>query len=1331
MNREKEFERQARELESLLPECMLADRTRLGRQLAHLRRSSRRRGKRQKDPGAELARLRLQAETSCRLRHRRSRLTPSIQYPEELPISAARDEILKLFRQHPVIVVAGDTGSGKTTQIPKICLEAGRGREARIACTQPRRVAALSLSRRLAEELDVTWGREVGCKIRFRDRTAPETLVKMVTDGMLLAEIRGDPDLLEYDTVILDEAHERSLNIDFLLGYLRLLLQRRPDLKIVITSATIDTAKFSAAFGGAPIIQVSGRVYPVEVRYWPLEELLGDGEDFSYVDAAVCAVEKLVQESTSGDILLFMPGEHDIRETRDLLKGRLAAEVVPLFGRLTAAEQQRVFAPGPQRRVVVATNIAETSLTIPRIRYVVDAGLARLNRFNPSTQTQRLPIEAISRSSCDQRKGRCGRVQDGICVRLYSEEDFLSRPEHTQPEIQRADLAEVVLRMLELNLGDVHAFPFIDPPQPRAIEAGYRLLGELGAIDKDRRLSALGRDMARMATAPTVSRMVIQARWEDALPEVLIIAAAISIRDPRERPEELAAEADRQHRQFIDRRSDFLTLLHIWNTYHDRFEELKTQNQMRKFCRRHFLSFNRMREWRDIHAQLSVTAGELAGFRPQGGDGVDREPAGYDAIHRSILSGLMGNVACKKERNLYRAARGREVMLFPGSGLFQRKAEPPTRRTPASADAGEGSEKEIGGTPGWILAAEMVETSRLFARTAAAIQAAWLLELGEHICRSSYRDPHWSKRAGRVLVHETVRLHGLEIVTRSVAYRRVDPKEATEIFIREALVPGELRTQHPFLEHNQRLCDRIETWQTRLRQRQGIDIDEVAFEFYAGVALEDVSSVHDLNRVIRARTDGDRFLFMEEADLLGDLDVNVDLEDFPDAIVVDGEKVAIDYAYRPGQDEDGITAKLPYRLVDAVDPEVLEWLVPGLLQEKITCLLRSLPKTLRKQLIPVPGTARAITAGLTPSHDTFLESLEVFLLEHYGLKVRRADWGREAVPDYLRMRIDIQGSGGESLAAGRDLSKLAGKLARHDTPAETDAWKKMAAEWHRDGLTDWTGEPDLPERVEVTSVSGVPLFGYPGLQTNDTGVAVRLFKSRKEAEDETRRGLLRLHELCFEKDLGRLRRQLGDLRELAALCPSSSGGSAELREEAYTHLLHYLFEGDSVLPVTGATIAATQRQALFRLGGLAERFAGLTRELMETRREILACSWPYDGMAVDLQRLLPRHFLLDLPFPRLTHLCRYLKAILVRAERARSNSSRDASKAALVRPYQEALEQLAAPLEEGDSSGAALVQEFRWMVEEFRVSVFAQELGTAQPISPKRLKKKLDEVERM
>jgi len=607
------FSTAAAALEQSLSSCLLADRVRLSKRLGHLRSTAGRR--RPASLRRDLEQMEQQARQSRQARQQREGRVPAIAYPADLPITTWKDEIVRAVSQHPVVIIAGDTGSGKTTQIPKMCLEAGLGRQARIACTQPRRVAALSLSRRLAEELRVEWGREVGCKIRFQDHTAPDTLIKMMTDGILLAEVRGDPDLLEYDMVIIDEAHERSLNIDFLLGYLRLLRRRRPDLKLIVTSATIDTEAFSRAFDNAPVIQVSGRMFPVEVRYWPLEELLGEAEDLSYTEGAVTAVEQLLAESRAGgghlgDLLVFMPSESDIHETCDLLEGRglRDLEVVPLFGRLTAAEQQRVFASHNQRRVVVATNIAETSLTIPGIRFIVDVGLSRISRYNPRTMTQRLPIEPVSQSSAQQRLGRAGRVQEGVCVRLYTEEDFLSRPEYTQPEIQRSNLAEVILKMLDVELGDIEGFPFIDPPKPQAIRGGFQLLQELGALDEKRHLTRLGNDMARLSIAPTVSRMVLQAHAEGALPEVLAIAAGISIQDPRERPLERQDEADQMHRQFIHPRSDFLTLLNIWNRYHDRLDELKTQSQMRKFCRQHFLSFARMREWRDIHSGSGGTS---------------------------------------------------------------------------------------------------------------------------------------------------------------------------------------------------------------------------------------------------------------------------------------------------------------------------------------------------------------------------------------------------------------------------------------------------------------------------------------------------------------------------------------------------------------------------------------------------------------------------------------------------------------------------------------------------------------------------------------------------
>ena len=666
-------------IRSLLPRCMLQERRKLENQLKKIRR--------QRSDG-DLARLLDRATESVRLLEQRQRL-PTITYPSELPIVSRKAEILAAIRDHPVVIVAGETGSGKSTQIPKICLEAGRGIEAKIACTQPRRVAALSVSRRIAEELQVSWSQQVGCKIRFRDQTQPQTLIKMMTDGMLLAEIQGDPQLYEYDTLIIDEAHERSLNIDYLLGYLRLLRRRRQDLKLVITSATIDTEAFSKAFDNAPVIQVSGRMYPVEVRHWPLDELLEESGDCTYIDASANAVEQVLAESRDGDLLVFLPTERDIHELRVLLSRRsqIKAEVLPLFGRLTASEQQRVFSQGGRRRVILATNIAETSLTIPGIRYVIDTGLARLSRYNPRTQTQRLPVEPISQSSAEQRKGRCGRLSGGICIRLYDEQDLVSRPVFTPPELQRSNLADVILHMLALGIGQIEEFPFIDPPTPQAIRGGFQLLEELGGLDSNRRLTRLGREMARLPIAPTVSRMILQAQKEEALRELLVIGAAVSIQDPRERPQDKADQADQMHRRFIDPRSDFLTLLRIWEAYHDELDGKRTQNQLRKFCRSHFLSYTRMREWRDIHEQLRQTLKEIVGFRQ------NIKPAGYDAIHRSMVPGLLSSIARKKEHNLYSAARAREVMIFPGSGLFQSKSK--------------GRSGVSDSTPDWLMAAEM------------------------------------------------------------------------------------------------------------------------------------------------------------------------------------------------------------------------------------------------------------------------------------------------------------------------------------------------------------------------------------------------------------------------------------------------------------------------------------------------------------------------------------------------------------------------------------------------------------------------------------------------
>lgn len=1278
---------------SLLPECMLRDRVAIAQQMRQMQRRGRR-------DATAWHKLKARAEGSAALRKARCENPLPVTYPEDLPITARKDEIVAAIREHPVVIVAGETGSGKTTQLPKMCLEAGRGVEAKIACTQPRRVATVSVSRRIAEELHVAWGAEVGCKIRFTDETTADTRIKMMTDGMLLSEIQGDPNLYEYDTVIIDEAHERSLNIDFLLGYLRLLRKRRPDLRVIITSATIDTEAFSKAFDNAPIIEVSGRMYPVEVQYWPLENRESDA--YTYIDAAVAAVEQVVA-TAPGDVLVFMPTEKDIHETRRRLEGRRLrfAEILPLFGRLTSGDQQKVFHKQRYRRVVVATNIAETSITIPGIRYVIDTGLARISRYNPRNQTHRLPVEAISQSSAMQRAGRCGRVQNGVCIRLYDERDFLSRPEYTQAEIQRSDLAEVILRMIALRLGDVETFPFIDPPGDQAIRGGFQALKALGAIDDAKRLTPLGRDMARLPLAPKVSRMILQARQEGALREVLIIASAISIQDPRVRPLGHEREADREHRRFVDGASDFVTLLNIWRAYHDTFEKLRTQGQMRKFCKRHFLSYNRMREWRDIYTQIRHTLREMRGFR------MNRDAAGSDAIHRAIISGSLDHVAQKKEGNLYRAARGRDVMLFPGSGLFQRKEE---------RDEKAGAPGHRRSTPEWVVAAEVVETSRLFARTVAGVQASWLVELGAHLCRASYKEPFYSARSGRVLATETMTLHGLQVGQKRVGYGRVHAKAATEIFIREALADDEVALPYPFVAHNRELRARVETWQMQQRAVQFLDLDEAAYRFYAA-RLENVSSLHDLNRMLKKR--GADFLAMREEDLAGER-VDFDAEAFPEFLEVDGEAVPLSYAYRPGHDRDGVTLKLPYKLVHFLQPEVLDWLVPGLLQEKITHLLRGLPKRVRKRFVPVPDKAREIAAALRPTHGAFLDSLTAHIRRAYGIEISQGDWNVGDLPEHIQMRVEVRNEDDEAVIAARDLRLLREQLDAHAEDVQSDAW--LEAE-KRVARRDVTGDAlgDLPERIEVMHAGGVPIFGYVGLLRDGERVDVRLFKRPDEAERETQAGWARLCEREMRDEMRALK------RSVAALAPGAN--RAALRDAAYQNAMAHLFARDAAFPITRQRFESRVQQARAHLRHIGPQLIHALESLFETHRQIRLLPSAYPELEADLARLMPPDFLRHMPYEQVLHLGRFLKAIRIRAERARIDPLKDRQKAEQVQPFCDAVAELMDSEPTGEKREA--VEELRWMVEEFRVSVFAQELGTAQKVSPKRLCDKLERVRGM
>ncbi|PTX91744.1 DUF3418 domain-containing protein [Opitutus sp. ER46] len=1484
-----------------------------------------------------------------------------LEFPPELPISARAEEITAAIQASQVVILAGETGSGKTTQIPKMCLAAGCGQQGRIACTQPRRVAALSISRRVAEELAVEWGREVGCKVRFNDQTSRDTLIKFVTDGMLLAELQNDPMLREYDTIIIDEAHERSLNIDFLLGHLRTLRFRRPELKIIITSATIDTEAFSAAFDGAPVLLVEGRTYPVEVIYAPLDELGSDytendendsrpegtsaasvrAEALHYIDGTVEAVERICRESATGDVLVFLPSERDIREVGDLLDGRRlrGTEVVPLFGRLSMAEQQRVFAPSTRRKLVLATNIAETSLTIPGIRFVVDTGLARISRYSAQSRTRRLPIEEIAQSSADQRKGRAGRVAEGVCIRLYSEKDFLERPRFTQPEIQRANLADVILRMKAFGLGDIERFPFINMPATKAVRAGYSLLEELGAIGEAeagsrkpearsqrpearsqrpeaggqpvlrslgeggkpeaglsagawakedgqtsevRRqkseegsrspaarepvgeadvggaafathvLTSIGRELARLPVDPTVGRMILQARAEKALREVIVIAAGLSIQDPRERPLDKQQQADTAHRRFAHPDSDFLTLLNIWTSYHGEFESL-SQAKLRRFCRDHFLSYTRMREWRDIHAQLLEVLEQRDDFRltsaldavarqgertvrateghghgrrgdtpparpnapgkpdpraraagpepkrsggpaaPAGGRRPAAEPGdplafgtpAYRAIHRSILAGLLGNIAVIDEENGgYRATHDRKVSLFPGSVLFRR--EDPKRKGAAAkpADAGESAARR---NPRWIMAAEIVETARLYARTCARLDPQWALDLGQHLVRVAHSEPFWNEAAGRVMVRQRTRLYGLELESRAVGYGRIDPDHATEIFIREGLVNDTIRFPLDFIPHNRAVRDEVEDLLTRARDSGYLNLDEAAYRFYAARLMPDalaataapgsgespanpaessgaeavartepapaaaprapkplpaaVSSVPELVDLVRhRRTTDPRFLFMAAEDLRDPATLTVDADAFPKSVPLENTALPLNYAYKPGQPDDGVSVNVTVREAEALTPAALDWAVPGHLEAKVEHYLRALPKELRRAFVPLGESAKTLAGELTHrelSDRPLTDALSLLIAEKYRVAVDPAVWADKLPPEHLRVRIRVVDAEGRELCASRELAEIRAALLAQSREAsiavareEPAAWRAARAQWETPEFGSWAFD-SIPERVLVAEQGGAPVYAFPGLLAGAGGVARRLFKTPEEADAATRRAVSFLLERQLGHDLMWTQRDLRSVREVGPLAATLASVES-LQEQAFVAVRRWVTDPARALPPAarsregaaegrllpdGAGFAAAAEQAKTDLRGLVPRLVDLLREILGLRLELLVLKDPPKGLGEDLAALLPADFLASTPYEQLRHFPRYLKAMKLRAERWRKNPGKDSERAAQLAPYEKAL----AELQRRPGTDAAALAAFRWQLEEFRVSLFAQELGTAEPVSAVKL----------
>ena len=1300
---------------------------------------------------AKLDRLEKRLQASGRKRARRKKNLPNFSYNRALPITAKKDEIIRAISRHPVVIVSGETGSGKTTQLPKFCLAAGRGMAGIIGHTQPRRIAAMTVARRIAEELGQELGRAVGYKIRFKDRTSKDAYLKIMTDGILLAETQSDRYLRAYDTIIVDEAHERSLNIDFILGILQSLLNRRDDLKLIITSATIDTEKFSKAFGDAPVIEVSGRMYPVDVRYQLPEFPAEQNGELTHVERATDSVNRLLKESPRGDILVFMPTEQDIRETCELIEasGPKNSLILPLYARLTAAEQARVFARSSRRKIIVATNVAETSLTIPGIKYVVDSGLARISRYSPRSRTTSLPVMPISRSSADQRKGRCGRLQNGICVRLFTEDDYRSRPLYTRPEILRANLAEVILRMISLKLGDITDFPFIDAPDLKSIKDGFNLLYELGAIKSRHKahgarrkaqdeltemksiksisagrveLTDKGRLMAKIPLDPRLSRMLLEANDEGCIDQIAVIAAVLSIRDPRERPLEKTAAADQMHARFDDPFSDFTTLLNIWNRYHHVRHTKKSTGQLKRFCRQHFLSYNRMREWGDIHSQIRAILKEFGlpvahrrGRAPTENLNLDKTQPLYQHIHKSILSGFLSNIAEKKEKNFFRATKSREVMVFPGSGLFDKAGR-------------------------WIVAAEMIETSRLFARTVANIDSQWLEELGGDLCRRTYLNPHWERNRGEVVAAEQVSLFGLIIISqRPVSYGPINPEVASDIFIRSAIIKGDLKKPFAFMKHNQRLINDIKGVEDRLRRRDVLISEEDLFVFYRE-KLGCIYSAPMLTKYIKKRG-GDRFLRLKKQDLMNYDPDTGELSRYPLRTQIAGQAFEYTYHFRPGEDDDGVTLKVPIALTPAVSNENLDWLVPGHFKEKVEILIKGLPKTYRKKLVPVNETVTIISRDMPRLKGALFAALGEFILQRFGVDIPASAWPIETLPDHLKMRIAVIGADGKELCSGRDAAVLSQQKIE-TTP--NDAFESYRLKWEKTGITRWDFG-DLPELISSPKRVKTKWVAYPALAAADKSlgsVSLKLYRHRNKAVAVHQQGVAGLYKIHFAKDLKFLKKALKLPQSLKAAADYFSG-PANLEQRLLDRVISDLFcqnirsrdvfydHADKISPI----IISHGRELLDGCLPVLIAYHKVRRELEKLRLanlDNLTVQNFYEDLIGELERLLPESFVNLYEMERLVHVERYIKSVQIRAQRAVVDFEKDQAKLKEVKTFSSSLDELVKALSPNASDEKRLaIEEFFWMIEEYKVSVFSQELKTAVPVSKKRLEKKLAEIKRM
>ena len=1306
---------------------------------------------------------------------------PPIEFPPALPVSGRREEIARAIRDNQVVIVSGETGSGKTTQLPKICLSLGRGLGAGgtglIGHTQPRRIAASATGRRIAEELGTPFGEVVGYKVRFTDNLAPGASVKLMTDGILLAETQTDPLLRAYDTLIIDEAHERSLNIDFLLGYLKQVLPKRPDLKLIVTSATIDAERFARHFGTeskpAPVIEVSGRLYPVELRYRPVEEASAAiksaqgttgreradrpdrvkstrDADRDLMDAIVDAVDELCREGP-GDVLVFLPGEREIREAAEALRKHHPphTEILPLFARLSAEEQSRVFKASNARRLVLATNVAETSLTVPGIRYVVDTGLARVKRYSYRNKVEQLQVEPISQAAANQRAGRCGRVADGVCIRLFDEADFQGRPRFTDPEILRSSLAAVILRMKSLHLTEIESFPFIEPPPGRAIADGYQLLAELGAVDEDNALTPLGRELARLPLDPRVGRMILAARDQQALAEVLVIASALSVQDPRERPADAQEQADEAHRRFADERSEFLLWLRIWKWFGEAVAHKKSNRQLIDACRAQFLSHLRLREWRDVHSQLLTVVREH-GWR------LNESEATFEQIHLALLTGLLGNVGLKADDEPhYLGARGIKFFLWPGSTLVKKAGR-------------------------WVMAGELVETSRLYARCLARIEPEWIEKVAGHLLKTQLSEPHWEKRAAQVTAFERATLYGLPVYhRRRVAFGKQDPARARELFIRGALVEGEFDTKLAFFAHNRKLLLDIEQLEHKSRRQDVLVDDELIHGFYDQAIPAGIHTGAAFERWYRdeVKKSGQpeeklRLLYLSRDDLMRHEAAGVTTDLFPKRMAMAGIEMGLGYHFEPGSPRDGVTLTVPLYALNQIDPRRAEWLVPGMLKEKVQLLLKSLPQKLRRHCVPLPEYAAAFGAR----HETrfglggLVETLIADVREQTQVALKSTDFKLETLPAHLFMNFKVVDEHGRQLAMGRNLAQLRSELGadaqrhfqklaagvtlpggaahpaqsgaaapspargaagRAEAKADVNAGQAApAATALYDNLTTWNFGK-LPELLEIRR-GGQTLFGYPALVDRTTHCDVEVFDSPEQAARIHRAGLRRLFALQLREPVKYLEKNLPGLREMAMQF-MPLGSQEALRDQLIDTALERACLQEP-LPTDDASFHARRDEGKSRLSLLAQEIARLVGQILTEYAAVtkkLAQAKPfaqaYADMQQQLQALMGKRFIVDTPYAQLAHFPRYLKAIGQRIDKLKADPARDTRSFAEMQPL---LTQYQRAQSARGGVADARLAEFRWLLEELRVSLFAQELRTPMPVSVKRLHKVWESMQR-